>query len=199
MPKVVDHEERRQAIVNGMWKIVQRDGFQAVSVRSVAAEVGLSKSTIAHYFGSQDQILALAVAQQIEATTEELNSLDVSKCTPAVALRAMQLAIPTTARQRRQSQVWLALLEQHGTSPEISQTLTDLNREVRSGVRTVLAALAANGFVAASRDLDEEAAKFHAVIDGLSLQSLTDPKTAPPALVEQVITAMIADLGRPAK
>jgi AcrR family transcriptional regulator len=157
MPKIVDHDERRQAIVNGMWKIVQRDGFEAVSVRSVAAEVGLSKSTIAHYFGSQDQILALAVAQQIEATTQELNSLDVSMCTPEVALRAMQLAIPTTARQRRQSQVWLALLQQHGASPEISQTLADLNREVRAGVRTVLAALAANGFVAASRDIDEEA------------------------------------------
>ena len=90
MPKVVDHEERRQAIVNGMWKIVQRDGFQAVSVRSVAAEVGLSKSTIAHYFGSQDQILALAVAQQIEATTEELNSPTFRSAMAAVALRAMR-------------------------------------------------------------------------------------------------------------
>ena len=51
MPKIVDHDKRRQLIIDGMWKIVQRDGFDAVSVRSVAAEEGLSKSTIAHYFG----------------------------------------------------------------------------------------------------------------------------------------------------
>ena len=37
MPKIVDHDERRQAIVNGMWKIVQRDGFEAVSVIGVSS------------------------------------------------------------------------------------------------------------------------------------------------------------------
>ena len=197
MPKIVDHDERRQLIIDGMWKIVQRDGFDAVSVRSVAAEVGLSKSTIAHYFGSQDQILALAVQQQIETTSRELQSLDVARCTPEIAVQAMLLAIPTTARQRRQSQVWLALLEHHGSSPEVADTLADLNREVRASVRAVLAALDANGFVGKGRNLDGEAAKFHAVIDGLSVQSLTDQTTAPPAMVRQVMAALIADLALP--
>lgn len=194
MPKIVDHDERRQLIINGMWKIVQRDGFGAVSVRSVAAEVGLSKSTIAHYFGSQDEILATAVAQQIETTTTELQTLDVAGCTPEVALSAIELGIPTTPRQRRQSQVWLALLEHHGSSPAVAETLASLNREVRESVRTVLGSLATNGFVHSSRDLDLEAAKVHAAIDGLSLQSLTDAKATPPALIRKIISAMIEDL-----
>ncbi len=198
MPKIVDHEERRQSIVEAMWRVVQRDGFKAVSVRSVAAEAGLSKSTIAHYFGSQDQVLALAVQQQIAAANGELNALGVDRCTPEVARKALQIAIPTTAKQRRQSQVWLALLEQHGTSPEVAEALALMNKSVRTSIRSVLGNLAVNGHVGAGRDLDEEAAKLHAVVDGLSLQSLTDPKSAPPALVRQVIAAMVADIGRAA-
>ncbi|MDQ1250665.1 MAG: hypothetical protein QG597_5044, partial [Actinomycetota bacterium] len=50
MPKIVDHEARRREIVEAMWRIVQREGFAAVSVRSVAAEAGLSKASISHYF-----------------------------------------------------------------------------------------------------------------------------------------------------
>ena len=185
-------------IVDAMWRVVQREGFKAVSVRSVAAGAGLSKSTIAQYFGSQDQVLALAVQQQIDAASSELNALDVERCTPEVARKALQIAIPTTAKQRRQSQVWLALLEQHGSSPEVADALATMNKSVRNGIRAVLANLATNGHVGAGRDLDEEAAKLHAVVDGLSLQSLTDPKSAPPKLVTQVIAAVVADLGRPA-
>ena len=197
MPKVVDHGERRQLIVDGMWAIVQRDGFSAVSVRSIATEVCLSKSTIAHYFSSQDEILAVAVQQQIDMNNQEFAALDLQRCTPGLAQQAMLVAIPTTTQQRRQSQVWLALLEHSAASPLVADALAQMNREIRATVRVLLSALDANGFVAPERDLDLEAVKFHAAIDGLSVQSLTDQQSAEPSLVREVLAAMIADLAHP--
>ena len=195
MPKIVDHEQRRQLIVDGMWKIVQRDGFKAVSVRSVAAEVGLSKSTIAHYFNSQDEILAVAVQQQIEVNNRQFHALDMSSCTPEIAVKAMLVAIPTTPKQRRQSQVWLALLEHSGSSAQIAETLAYLNSEIRAALGVLLNALAQNGYVAQGRDLDAEVVKLHGLIDGLSVQSLTDPKGTSPSSIAKAVALAVADLG----
>lgn len=194
MPKIVDHEQRRQSIIDGMWTIVQRDGFSAVSVRSIAAEVGLSKSTIAHYFASQDEILAVAVQQHIDVNNAKFQALDVATCTPEVALKALLLAIPTTPEQRRQSQVWLALLEHSQSSPQVAETLAHMNREIRTAINALLQALATNGFVHKSRNLEQEAVKLHAIVDGLSLQSLTDSSGTAPALIRQTVALAIADL-----
>lgn len=194
MPKIVNHGERRQLIIDGMWEIVQRDGFNAVSVRSIAAEVGLSKSTIAHYFTSQDEILAVAVQQHIDVNNRKFQALDVATCTPEVALQALLLAIPTTPVQRRQSQVWLALLEHSQSSEQVAESLAHMNREIRAAINVLLQALAANGFVHQGRDLEQEAVKVHAIVDGLSLQSLTDPAGTDPASIQRSVALVIADL-----
>ncbi len=197
MPKIVDHDERRQLIVDGMWRIVQRDGLAAVSVRSIAAEVGLSKSTIGHYFPSQAQVLSLAVEQTIESTTADAIELDLDNCTPAIAESVLLLMVPTTARQRKRAEVWLALLDERNSDPDIGATLTHLNQMVREGIRTLLASMAANGLVGKGRDLDRETIKIHAVIDGLSLQTLTDQKATPTATVKQVLAEVVSDLAVP--
>src|SRR5690606_38395555 len=40
MPRHVDHTRRREEIASALWRVVQRDGMRAVSVRSVAKEGG---------------------------------------------------------------------------------------------------------------------------------------------------------------
>lgn len=194
MPKIVDHDERRQVIIDGMRQVVARDGFDAVSIRSIAAEVGLSKSTIAHYFTDRAELLDIAVGQQTEATLKEFAKIDLEDCTPEVAQKAIMLAIPTTPKRRKQSQVWLALLQECGVNPQVAANLVQLNKDVRAGLAVVLQALSDNGYVAADRDLSVEIAKLHALIDGLSLQTLTDSKGTSKAVIERVITSALADL-----
>lgn len=52
MPKIVDHDERRELYLDAMFRVIERDGADALSIRSVAAEAGGSKSSIANYFSS---------------------------------------------------------------------------------------------------------------------------------------------------
>jgi AcrR family transcriptional regulator len=194
MPKIVDHDERRQVIIDGMRQVVARDGFDAVSIRSIATEVGLSKSTIAHYFADRAELLEIAVSQQTEATLSEFAKINRNACTPDIALKTILAAIPTTAKRRKQSQVWLALLQECGTNPQAAASLAQLNKEVRQGLLMVLEALAENGYVATDRDLSLEAAKLHGLIDGLSLQTLTDPRGTSKAAVERSLAAALSEL-----
>lgn len=197
MPKIVDHEERRREIVEAMWRVVEQAGFAAVSIRSVAAEAGMSKAAIGHYFPKRSDVIASAVERDIGSVTSELVELDLDTCTIDVAVAALMVVIPTTEQRRRHSQVWLSLLAAQDPDPDISRSLTHLNVTVRVGLMVVLRAFRKQGGVSASRDLLVESARLHALVDGLSLQALTDPTTMPPGQVETLVRLHLEDLAQP--
>ncbi|MFI0432384.1 MAG: TetR/AcrR family transcriptional regulator [Candidatus Nanopelagicales bacterium] len=194
MPKIVDHDARRAAYLDALWRVVERDGAQAVTVRSVAAEAGLSKSNLGYYFASQDALIAAAVRQVVESTAAELEDLNLADCTPAKAVVASLLVIPMTDERRRQAQVWLMLAAGHATDEAFAGILAELNAVVRSGSRMIVERLAACGYVGPGRNLELEAARLHALLDGLSLQSVTDARLMPESLVEGTIATHIEDL-----
>jgi len=199
VPKIVDHDARRAEYLDALWRVVERDGAQAVTVRSVAAEAGLSKSNLGYYFASQDALLAAAVRQIVQATAAALDDLsagDGTEYTPATAVAASLLIVPMTTERRRQAQVWLMLAAGHATDEAFASILAELNAVVRAGALMVVRRLAAGGFVSPARDLDFEAAALHTLLDGLSLQTVTDPQLMPDELVEQIVAAHVADLAR---
>ena len=197
MPKIVDHEERRRLIVEALWRVVSRDGAAAVSVRNVAAEAGMPKSSIGHYVGTMPQLLSLAIAQMV--TFVRAQSADMDRATIDVdkATDAMMTLVPTDARRRQMSEVWLLLLSQRNAEPELAPILSDLNAQVLEGLTEGLTALRSQGLVDPSRDLGREARVLHALIDGLAVQSLTDPDAMPKSDVRDIIKAQLRGLSEP--
>lgn len=194
MPKIVDHDARRREIVDALWRVVQRDGIAAVSVRSIAAEAGVSKASISHYFARQSDVLEFAVEENIRSVTDELVKLDLDHCDVDVVVDALMIIVPTTPARRQESQVWLALLSMHAPDAASTRALTHLNVTVRVGLMVLLRALKTNGLVHPERDILVECARLHALVDGLSLQALTDPSIMPPSQVRLLVRRQLADL-----
>ena len=197
MPKIVDHEERRRLIVEALWRVVSRDGAAAVSVRNVAAEAGMPKSSIGHYVGTMPQLLSLAIEQMVTFVRAQSAELDRSTIDVDKATDAMMTLVPTDARRRQMSEVWLLLLSQRNAEPELAPILTDLNAQVLEGITEGLTGLRSQGFVDPSRDLHREARVLHALIDGLAVQSLTDPDSMPKDDVRDIIRAQLRGLSQP--
>lgn len=191
MPKIVDHDGQRQIMIDAMWRVVARDGAAAVSVRTVAAEAGLSKTGMSHYFESQGQLLALAIEQSVATVTERIMELDVLNLGIADAAEALSAMIPTTPKRRRQGQVWLLLLAQEN-DPSVSRVLHALNMEVRSAIVDILSSLKARGIIECNVEI--EAAALHAIIDGLSIMELTDRKLSKLSRVNVVVQAQLERL-----
>lgn len=194
MPKIVDHDERRRLIVEALWRVVSRDGAAGVSVRSIAAEAGMSKTSIGHYAGSQDQLLALAVTQMVAHVTNKAMSIDMSHLTLESTIETAMLLIPTTADRRQQSEIWLLLLSHHHSSAELRSVLYRLNKDVYEGIESMLRVMQEQGLVPQDADIAAEAAQFHAIVDGLSLQTLTDPEFMPSERVRAIITNHLTTL-----
>ena len=198
MPKIVDHDERRRVIVEALWRVVARDGAHEVSVRHVAAEAGMPKSSIGHYVGTMPQLMGLAVDQQVQENTDYLLSLDLLNMDADMATEVLYSLVPVSERRRHMSGVWLLLAAQAGADPEFAEVLHRLNASVAEGIGDLLRGMQQKGLVDSSRDVAREVRRLHALIDGLALQCMTDPALRSEMDVRAILRDEIARLAEPA-
>lgn len=75
MPKIVDHEARRREIAEALWRITRSDGWEAITLRGVAAEAGVSMGLVQHYFRSKDEMLLFALEIIVEDVRAEIRKV----------------------------------------------------------------------------------------------------------------------------
>jgi AcrR family transcriptional regulator len=63
MPKRVDHDERRRQLTEALLRIASTRGLQAVSMREVAAEAGVSLRLVQYYFTDKQTLLNSGLAE----------------------------------------------------------------------------------------------------------------------------------------
>jgi DNA-binding transcriptional regulator YbjK len=196
VPKVVDHDERRELLADALWRVVRRDGFAAVSVRSVAAEAGWSTGSLRYYFSTQDELVTFAmesllqrVRTRIEAAGRTVRDMD-----GAVAL--LEEALPMDSHRRAESEVWLAMASASRTDPRLRQLADQAHRGLRTlceGVVRLVVALEG----AQSRpglDLQRETDRLHALLDGLAVHGTMHPRQLPRARISAALRAHVLDL-----
>src|SRR3954453_10940390 len=61
MPKEVDHDQRREELLEAVWRVIARDGMEGATIRAIAKETGWSTGVLAHYFGDKDDIISSAL------------------------------------------------------------------------------------------------------------------------------------------
>ena len=57
MPKIVDHDQHREELLNSCFTLFATKGFADVTIREIADELGVSTGTLYHYFHSKQGIL----------------------------------------------------------------------------------------------------------------------------------------------
>jgi AcrR family transcriptional regulator len=194
MPKIVDHDSRRQAYVDAMWRVVSREGAGGISVRSVAAEAGVSPSNIVHYLPSRGEMLGEAVSRLVADASARAAELEDADLDLDSATDLVMVAIPHTRTRRRQSEVWLLLLAEQETNPDARRILSGLQGRVAEAVRRSMDRFAAAGLMAPTRDRDREAVRLHALIDGLSIQTLVSSTDMSPTRIRETVRIHLADL-----
>ncbi len=197
MPKIVDHDERRRIIVEALWRVVARDGAHEVSVRHVAAEAGMPKSSIGHYVGTMPQLLGLAIDQLVEINTDHIMTLDLLELDVDKVTETLYTLVPVTPEQRHRSGVWLLLISQAGADPEFAEVLHRLNASIDEGLRELLGGMARQGLLHSTRDIDAEVRRIHALIDGLAVQCMTDSALRSEADVRAILRSEVVALGEP--
>jgi AcrR family transcriptional regulator len=62
MPKIVNHDEYRQELLEKSLHLFTRKGYHNINMKEIAAEIGVSTGTLYHYFPSKESMLAQMIA-----------------------------------------------------------------------------------------------------------------------------------------
>ena len=71
MPKIVDREAYRREILEKCLHLFSRKGYAKVTMREIAAEVGVSTGTLYHYFPTKEKIQEALFAHIMETNVGE--------------------------------------------------------------------------------------------------------------------------------
>lgn len=83
-----DHADLRRQIVNAAFAIHARDGLEALSMRALAAEVGLSPMALYRYFASKTELLRALWEAVLTEARGEIGAAIAAHSTPRAQLRA---------------------------------------------------------------------------------------------------------------
>lgn len=194
MAAVVDPDVRKRELAESVWRVILRDGLPGASVRNVAREAGLSMGSLRHYFGTQAELLGFALRLVGDRITARLSALDVAGPPRQLIDKVVHAVLPLTPETRRETQVWLAFLGATLTDPGLRQ----LNDEVYDGLRhlfgLVLHGLADAQLTRPDLDLDREAQRLHALVDGLAVHAVTRPDRMPAERIKSLLAQHLHEL-----
>jgi len=197
MPKIVDHDTRREEIAEALWRVVRRDGVRAASVRTVAAEAGWSPGAVRYYFPDQDGLLSFAMDLVARRVGDRISALDVKGSATTIALRYLEEALPLDAERQAEFDVWLAFMAQ-AQAETGAGTLHAHVDAVHDGLRqlceSLLRSLSEDGALREGLDLRREGERLHALIDGLALHAAIQPERTTPARLRQLLRLHIETL-----
>lgn len=71
MPKIVNHDEYRQNILEKSFHLFTSKGYNNINMKEIAAEIGVSTGTLYHYFPSKEKMLAEMISWIGYENTEE--------------------------------------------------------------------------------------------------------------------------------
>ncbi len=110
MPRVVDHAQRRNQILEALLRLAGRAGLPAVTMRAVAAEAGFSLRLVQYYFATKGELLHAAL-ETLERRShrrwaERMAALPSEHSTRDVVEQFLAEALPTDDESRVFHLVW---------------------------------------------------------------------------------------------
>ncbi|MFI6799632.1 TetR/AcrR family transcriptional regulator [Streptosporangium canum] len=189
MPKIVDHGERREEVVEAARRIILREGIEAATTRAIAKEAGYSNGVLTHYFADKDDIMLSALRSSHRRIVERLRGKLAGRGGLA-ALRELLLDnLPLDDERTRESGLEIGFWSRSLTSPAMLEAQRAEAGELRYLVRSLLGAAAEAGEITTGEDLDDVAERLLALVDGLSVRSLLYPDRLGAERLERLLGA----------
>jgi AcrR family transcriptional regulator len=197
MPKIVDHDLRREEIAQALWRVVRRDGIRAASVRTIAAEAGWSAGAVRYYFPDQAGLIAFAMDLVSRRVGERISAIERSGTPTEIALRYLEEVIPLDTERQAEFDIWLSFIAQaqaESGAGGLRELLPPVHEGLRSLCEAMLANLAQAGALRPNVRLELETDRLHALIDGLSLHAAVHPTASTSERVREILRAHLLEL-----
>ncbi|NES39488.1 TetR/AcrR family transcriptional regulator [Micromonospora sp. PPF5-17] len=182
MPRTADHAERRSQLIAALVRVAARDGLHAVTMRSVAAEAGVSLRLVQYYFDTKAQLVHAAL-RHLEAQSNQRWAARLADqpdpVEPRVVVEAfLAEALPTDEPSRVFHTVWTSYAVLAMTDPDLAaQPFVDGPNHLEAQLAQLLRRAQDQGRIPADRNPAIEAARLLMVTHGLGTSILVGRHT----------------------
>jgi len=178
MPRRVDHQQRRAEIAYAVWAVIAEDGLDAVSLRRVAAEAGISLGRVQHYFGSKEELLRHTCQTMIDVSASSFTERTATLGALATVRALVGQPVPRDERTRIGTAVWQAFLTRAASDPGLRAIIGEAVTGTQRELARLLAQAQVDGTVPRSVDPQRLGQALFALGYGLAQQVLIAGLTA---------------------
>jgi AcrR family transcriptional regulator len=186
MPKIVDHEERRRQIAEAVLRVTAKRGLEAVTLRDVAAEGGISMGRVQHYFTNKDEMLIFACRYMIERMNQRIAERIAAAPDPKTGREILRNVfveiLPLDEERREGTRVWIAFLARASLEPTLKSFMRDTWIAGHHNIAAMMRAAQERGEIPADRDPERETVSALSLTDGLVSHVLMGHYSAETAL-----------------
>jgi AcrR family transcriptional regulator len=183
VPKLVDHDERREQLSAAVWRVVSEHGLDGLTLRAVAQAAGCTTGRVAHYFHDKNALLTHARGLMHRRMAARIDALP-DFASPRERLRAvLHEGVPLDDERRLNSTIWAYFLMAARTDP---QMLAEHVVRHESWIRR-LTGLLRDAYAVPPADLKLRACGLVALVEGLALCGVATPDLYPPKLLIRAI------------
>jgi len=128
MPKIVDHDKRRDEIALVACRVVAEHGFEKASMVRIARGAGYTTGMLAHYFDSKQDIVIAALRLILRRIDERLTQPPAAGVRPDL-LALLTEALPVDEHRRTECAFWTTFWGQVSTDKRLKRINGWVHRE----------------------------------------------------------------------
>jgi AcrR family transcriptional regulator len=192
MPAKVDAEERRRQLVLAAAELIADEGINALTNGKMAERLSSSTTVITHYFRSKRELVLhtyQTMASRSRARVEQ--AMRDSDDPLAACLHAL---LPLDDATRVEWKVWLAYQGMSVGDRELTQIWASRAASAVDRLARLVQANIAEGRMPSDVDPQTEGGRLFSLIQGMSFQSIVDPKRWSPAHLRGILDLELARL-----
>lgn len=210
-PALGDHEARRLAVSEAVWRVLAAHGFGGLRLRAVAAEMGASTGLLTHYFPNKRALLVYALDLLEQRNRERPGAQDQQNpqneraaiAPPAegfATLRQIVLdVLPLDEEGIASNRIWVGSWDVALADPEFGAEHDRRYARSRAKLRTHIEAAQRLGELPADDDAADMAAGLQSFFLGLIVQALLAPAQFPPRRQIALLDGYLDGLRQPLK
>lgn len=197
MPRLVDHAERRSAIIETTWQVIADRGIENASMRDIARECGYAAPGIlAHYFPNKNALLLAAYELICQRTNERIAASTADK-RGVSALRALCFEIiPAEDLTTVEARVAVSFWQRAQSDTDLRKVGRDALSHWHAAIMNCLAQEQTDNEALGSGDPDLIADELLNTMMGLHITAMLDPEAMSGSRQRRLIDSMLERIVR---
>ena len=195
MPKIVDHNARREEIARATWTIIQKYGVDGVRLRDIADQVGFTTGVFSHYFRDKGGLLRYAFNLSFEHINENIASSNKSINSGLKQFRdALVALVPDNRNPASVAFVSMCFGIRNLNDPLLMADYKKKRKQYSQLLKSYLSDAVAQREIPIGQITGDTLDLSFAVLDGVCIAALQNPSSYPRKRAIKIIDTLIDDL-----